>query len=89
MAEGWNSGADWTHRSPGHRHRRKAESLLCRYADDWVCALRYREDAERFYRVLPKRLEKFNLKVAPEKTRLLRFSRFHPSMKRRFTFFGL
>ena len=64
------------------------ETMLCRYADDWVCAFRYREDAEKFYRVLPKRLEKFNLKVAPEKTRLLRFSRFHPSMKRRFTFLG-
>jgi group II intron reverse transcriptase/maturase len=64
------------------------EALLCRYADDWVCAFRLREDAERFYRVLPKRLEKFNLTVAPEKTRLLRFSRFHPSMTRRFSFLG-
>jgi Group II intron, maturase-specific domain len=34
------------------------------------------------------RLEKFKLGVAPEKTRILRFSRFHPSMKRRFTFVG-
>ena len=68
--------------------RCEGEALLCRYADDWVCAFRYREDAEGFYRVLPKRLEKFNLEVAPEKTRLLRFSRFHPSMKRRFTFLG-
>lgn len=66
----------------------KGEALLCRYADDWVCAFRYREDAEQVYRVLPKRLEKFNLEVAPEKTNLLRFSRFHPSMKRRFTFLG-
>jgi len=64
------------------------EAVLCRYADDWVCAFRYREDAERFYRVLPKRLEKFHLELAPEKTRLLRFSRFHPSMTRRFTFLG-
>ena len=68
--------------------RCKGEALLCRYADDWVCAFRFREDAERFYRVLPKRLEKFNLAVAPEKTRLLRFSRFHPSMTRRFSFLG-
>ena len=66
----------------------RGEALLCRYADDWVCAFRYQDDAERFYRVLPKRLEKFNLQVAPEKTHLLRFSRFHPSMKRRFTFLG-
>ena len=66
----------------------RGEALLCRYADDWVCALRYQDDAERFYRVLPKRLEKFNLQVAPEKTHLLRFSRFHPSRRRRFTFLG-
>jgi group II intron reverse transcriptase/maturase len=68
--------------------RCKGEALLCRYADDWVCAFRLREDAERFYRVLAKRLEKFNLTLAPDKTRLLRFSRFHPSMRRRFSFLG-
>ncbi len=66
----------------------RGEALICTYADDFVCAFRYREDAECFYRVLPKRLERFGLEVAPEKTRLLRFSRFHPSMKRRFTFLG-
>ena len=32
------------------------EALLCRYADDWVCAFRYKRDATRFYTVLPKRL---------------------------------
>ncbi len=66
----------------------RGEALMWRYADDWVCAFRYRDDAERFYRVLPKRLERFHLQVAPEKTRCLRFSRFHPGRKRRFTFLG-
>ena len=66
----------------------RGEALLCRYADDWVCAFRYQDDAERFYRVLPKRVEKCNLQVAPEKTRLLRFSRLHPGMQRRFTVRG-
>jgi RNA-directed DNA polymerase len=61
---------------------------LCRYADDWVCAFRYQDDAERFYRVLPKRLKKCNLQVAPETPPLRRFSRFHPSMQRRFTLLG-
>lgn len=64
------------------------EALISRYADDWVCAFRYREDAERFYQVLPKRVWKFRLELAQEKTRILRFSRFHPSMKRRFTYLG-
>jgi hypothetical protein len=66
----------------------RGKALLCRYADDWVCAFQYQEDAERFYRVLPLRLKQFNLQVAPDKTHLLRFSRFHPSMRRRFTFLG-
>jgi RNA-directed DNA polymerase len=30
----------------------RGEALLCRYADDWVCACRYQDDADRFYRVL-------------------------------------
>jgi len=38
--------------------------------------------------VLPKRLQKFQLQVAPEKTRILRFSRFHPGLPRRFAFLG-
>ena len=66
----------------------RGKAMLIRYADDFVCAFQYREDAEAFYRVLPKRLAKFSLAVAPEKTRLLRFSRFHPGMRRRFAFLG-
>ena len=66
----------------------KGEAIMCRYADDWVCAFRYKQDAERFFTVLPKRLQKFNLKVEPSKTQILRFSRFHPELKRRFSFLG-
>ena len=62
--------------------------MLIRYADDFLCAFQYANDAERFYKVLPKRLEKFNLEVAEDKTSLLRFSRFHPSRKRQFVFLG-
>lgn len=35
------------------------QALLIRYADDYVCAFQYRNDAVRFYQVMPKRLEKF------------------------------
>jgi len=66
----------------------QGDARICRYADDWVCAFQLRDDAQRFYRVLPKRLEKFRLETAPEKTSILRFSRFHPGMERRFTFLG-
>ena len=66
----------------------QGEAILCRYADDWVCAFRYKRDAERFYKVLLKRLGKFGLNVEPSKTQILRFSRFHPGMERRFSFLG-
>jgi group II intron reverse transcriptase/maturase len=47
---------------------------LCRYADDFVCAFQYETDARRFYEVLGKRLGKYGLEVAEEKTNLIRFS---------------
>lgn len=64
------------------------QAIIIRYADDFVCAFQYLADAKRYYRTLPKRLEKFRLQVAPEKTRILRFSRFHPGLPRRFAFLG-
>lgn len=70
------------------KHLCQGDVLIARYADDWVCAFQYRDDAERFYRTLPKRLAKFKLELAEAKTGMMRFSRFHPSMRRRFTFLG-
>ena len=66
----------------------RGKIMLIRYADDFVCAFEYESDAQRFYRVLPKRLAKFGLSVAPEKTRIHRFSRFEPSKERSFCFLG-
>jgi group II intron reverse transcriptase/maturase len=66
--------------------RCEGQAILIRYADDYVCACQLQGDAQRFYRVMPKRLAKFSLEVAPEKTRILRFSRFHPGLRRRFAF---
>ncbi len=63
-------------------------AMLIRYADDFVIAFQYQRDAERCYRVLPKRLNKFGLSVATDKTRLMRFSRFHPGRQRSFQFLG-
>jgi len=64
------------------------DAFLVRYADDFVACFRYQIDAVNFYEALPKRLDKFGLQVAAEKTRKLRFSRFHPGAKRRFSFLG-
>jgi RNA-directed DNA polymerase len=50
----------------------RGEACLIRYADDFVCAFEYREEAERFHGALGKRLAKFGLEVAAEKTRVIR-----------------
>ena len=68
--------------------RCRGEALLWRFAADWLCAFRFRKDAERFYGVIRERLEKFHLEVALEKTQILRFSRFHPGRERRIAFLG-
>ncbi len=61
---------------------------LVRYADDFVSAFQYQDDAGRFYKVLGKRLEKFGLSLADEKTRIFRFSRFQTNGNKRFDFLG-
>lgn len=66
----------------------RGEACLIRYADDFVCAIQYQEDAERFYRVLGKRLGKYGLEVAAEKTRVIPFRRDPPSGKSGFEFLG-
>lgn len=68
--------------------RMRGRAMMLRYADDFVCAFQYAQDAEYFYRELPTRLQRFNLDVAGEKTSLMRFSRFYPSRKRQFVFLG-
>jgi RNA-directed DNA polymerase len=56
--------------------RLKGDAYMCRYADDIVFAFRYEEEAEKFFRVLPKRLARFGLELSREKSRIVRFSRF-------------
>jgi group II intron reverse transcriptase/maturase len=66
----------------------RGEVRLVRYADDFVCAFQYQDDAARFYKVLGRRLEKFSLSLAEEKTRMFRFSRFKTKDNKRFDFLG-
>ena len=66
----------------------KGQALLCRYADDFVCACQYERDAERFYGVLGPRREKYGRELSPEKTRLLGFSRHPKDAKSRCDFLG-
>jgi RNA-directed DNA polymerase len=66
----------------------RGKAILTRYADDWVCAFQHEDDAERFYRVLPRRLKKFGLEIAQEKTNKLPFSRRDLRKGKRFIFVG-
>lgn len=54
----------------------RGEAYLVRYADDFICCFQYESDARAFQTVLGKRLGRFGLEVAEEKTMLLRFGRF-------------
>jgi RNA-directed DNA polymerase len=56
---------------------------LVRYADDFVCLVETRRDAERLEQVLPKRFAKFGLTLHPEKTRMMSFGRHERQNARR------
>jgi RNA-directed DNA polymerase len=65
------------------RRQCAGEAYLVRYADDFVCGFQYKEDAERFYEDLQKRLKKFKLEIAEEKTRIIAFGRYAESNGRK------
>jgi group II intron reverse transcriptase/maturase len=57
------------------RPRMGGNCFLVRFADDFVMGLAIKGDAERVFRVLPRRFERYGLKIHPEKSRLVQFSR--------------
>jgi RNA-directed DNA polymerase len=74
----------------------RGEAYLFRYADDFLCAFQFKDEAEVFERNLKGRLEGFNLQLAPEKTRRMEYGPYAvESAKRKgvkvptFTFLGL
>src|SRR3954447_3602681 len=72
------------------------DTIVVRYADDFVVGFQHRREAERFLRELGERFEKFGLALHPEKTRLIEFGRFAAANRRKrgerkpetFTFLG-
>jgi RNA-directed DNA polymerase len=64
------------------------EVCLIRYADDFVCGFEHEYDAQRFYKALGLRLEKYGLQLAAAKTRILRFDRSDGPGTTRFDFLG-
>jgi len=66
----------------------KGRVLFRRYADDSVVCFEKQSDARAYLRALPKRLGKFGLKLAEEKSSLVKFSRREPEQSGKFTFLG-
>jgi RNA-directed DNA polymerase len=76
--------------------RLRGKAFLIRYADDFVICFEHEDDARRVQAVLPKRFERYGLRIHPDKTRLVRFARpkdgdvppSGPGMTRSFDFLG-
>jgi len=67
--------------------RLKGETYLVRYADDFLIMFQYEEEAKKVYEVLIKRMRKYKLELAEDKTRILPFGRFKGT-KETFDFLG-
>jgi RNA-directed DNA polymerase len=57
------------------RPRMKGNCFLVRYADDFVMGFSVKGEAEKVFKVLPKRFERYGLSIHPEKSRMVQFSR--------------
>jgi group II intron reverse transcriptase/maturase len=54
----------------------RGEASIVRYCDDTVFCFQYKDEAEKFYTAMIKRLAKFNLEISEEKTKIIPFGRF-------------
>ena len=70
------------------RENSKGEVIFMRYADDIIVCFERRDDAERYLHNLEGRLAKFSLRLAEEKTGLVKFNRWEPDSSGKFTFLG-
>jgi len=57
--------------------------IVVRYADDALVGFEFKDDAERFWSELKERMEKFQLELHPEKTRLIEFGRHAAANRKR------
>jgi RNA-directed DNA polymerase len=55
--------------------RLRGRAFMVRFADDAVMGFEFQEDAEKVFRVLPKRFGKYGLTIHPDKTRLVAFGK--------------
>lgn len=70
------------------KKRYKGEVHLIRYADDFVVCFESKKEAEEFYEELKERLKKFNLELAEDKTKIIKFGKSNNGSKDNFDFLG-
>lgn len=66
----------------------RGQTMINRYADDFICAFEDKQDAQGFLKQLGVRLAEYGLELAADKTRLLRFSRFEVTANESFEYLG-
>ena len=64
-------------------HEVNGDTIIVRYADDFVVGFQHRRDAERFLQAVKGRFGSFELEMHPEKTRLIEFGRYARERRRR------
>ena len=57
-------------------HEAKGDTVIVRYADDFVVGFQHKRDAERFLDAAKDRFGRFGLDLHPNKTRLIEFGRY-------------
>ena len=57
-------------------HEVKGDTIIVRYADDFVAGFQHKRDAERFLDAVKDRFGRFGLDLHPDKTRLIEFGRY-------------
>ena len=70
------------------KKRYRGEVHLIRYADDFVICFEYEKEAKKCYEELKERLNKFNLKLAENKTKIIKFGKSNNGSKDSFDFLG-
>ena len=64
-------------------HEVGGDTIIVRYADDFVVGFQHERDAERFLQAVKGRFGSFELEMHPEKTRLIEFGRYAIERRRR------
>ena len=64
-------------------HGVNGDTIIVRYADDFVVGFQHRQDAERFVDAMKGRFGSFELEMHSEKTRLIEFGRYAREHRRR------